>query len=70
MVIDIFTMWYSVIDLKEFKCEIIKDKKVVSKMIGMSVPTLDSKLKEEKVFLFGKFIVGISELTKSTRGGN
>lgn len=69
-VFDILTMWYSVIDLKEFRCEIIKDKKVVSKMIGMSVPTLDGKLREEKMFLFGKFIVGIAELTKSTRGGN
>jgi len=63
-------MWYSIIDLKEFKCEIIKDKKIVAKILGISVPTFDRKIKSEKVILFDRFIIGVSELTKSTRGGN
>lgn len=63
-------MWYSVIDLKEFSCSIIKDKRAVAKLVGVSVPTLDKKLNGSGVYLVDRFVVGRSEPVKSGRGRN
>jgi hypothetical protein len=64
-------MWYTVIDLKEFRCEIIKDKKAVAGRVGMSVPTLDKRIAGESgVILHNRFIVGKAEPEKSKRGIN
>lgn len=65
-------MTYAIMDLREFRCEIIRDKKVVAGRLGISIPTLDKRLGKEsgRMILHERFIVGKAEPEKSRRGSN
>jgi hypothetical protein len=61
-------MLYSVIDLREFRCWILRDKKSVARLLGISVVTLDKRLNGEGVYMQGRYIIGRGDLVRSNRG--